>query len=100
MNFTDRSFQEAGSGSGGSQVTDRQLELGFAGVAVRAAAGPRSRRLSRANWWFQRMRQLVDRATDWQPALPVRPQQIWLPNTHRAVSVAPEVQPSERQICE
>jgi len=26
------------------------------------------RRLSRANWWFNQMREVVDRAVDWQPA--------------------------------
>jgi hypothetical protein len=26
-----------------------------------------SRKLSRANWWFQQMREVVDKAVDWQP---------------------------------
>jgi hypothetical protein len=46
------------------------------------------------------MRQIVDRAIDWQPALPPRPEQIWLPNTHKNVSIAPQPMLSQRQICE
>jgi hypothetical protein len=26
-----------------------------------------SRKLYRANWWFQQMREVVDKAVDWQP---------------------------------
>ncbi len=33
------------------------------------------RRLSRAKWWFSRMRQVVDRAV--RPAPPPPPEQIW-----------------------
>ncbi|MCX6922651.1 MAG: hypothetical protein NT154_05465, partial [Verrucomicrobia bacterium] len=36
-----------------------------------------------SRWWFERMRQIVDRAFDWQPAQMPRPEQIWLPGTHR-----------------
>jgi hypothetical protein len=25
------------------------------------------RKMSRANWWFQQMREVVDKAIDWQP---------------------------------
>jgi hypothetical protein len=62
---------------------DTQMEMSF-----EAAAGhlvPRRRRLTRAQWWFQRMRQLVDRAVDWAPIPEPRPEQMWLPNTRRAV---------------
>ena len=37
------------------------------------------RRMSRANWWFQQMREVVDKAVDWQPAPPARPEQIYCP---------------------
>jgi hypothetical protein len=40
-----------------------------------------------SRWWFERMRQVVDRAFDWQPAPPPRPEQIWFPGTHRQVNV-------------
>jgi hypothetical protein len=56
---------------------DAQLEMSF-GEPGRFATR-RQRRLSRAQWWFDRMRKAVDRALDWQPAPPPRPEQIWLP---------------------
>jgi hypothetical protein len=31
----------------------------------------RNRRRDRAAFWFQRMRQIVDSATDWRPAQPL-----------------------------
>jgi hypothetical protein len=46
-------------------MLDGQLEMSF-GQAGQFTAR-RQRRQSRAQWWFQRMRQIVDRATDWQP---------------------------------
>jgi hypothetical protein len=58
-----------------------QLEMSFGGTA--RLLSRRQRRLSRAQWWFQRMRQIVDRAIEWQPAPPPRPEQIWLPGAHR-----------------
>jgi hypothetical protein len=30
-----------------------------------------------ASFWFQRMRQIVDSATDWRRTPPARPEQIW-----------------------
>ena len=100
MNFITHNVPEAVSRSRRSPGADHQLELAFAAASAGQAAGDPPRRLTRANWWFQRMRQLVDRAIDWQPALPARPEQIWLPNTHRDVSVAPQPMLSQRQICE
>jgi len=55
-----------------------QLELGFDGSrglqhVVRKASQP-----SRAQWWFAQMRRVVDRAFDWQPAPPARPEQTCL----------------------
>ena len=75
-----------GSGHGGQVLTRRQ------------------RRLTRARWWFQCMRQVVERATDWQPVSPPRPEQIWFPGSHREIEVAPPVRESsnseQQQICE
>ena len=71
-------------------MTDAQLELSL--------GNPRATHLPRANrhpsaytsrWWFERMRQIVDRAFDWQPAPPPRPEQIYFPGTHRRVSLNP-----------
>jgi hypothetical protein len=61
-------------------MTNAQLELSFG--ALRGCPTPTAtRRPSMRNpqWWFQRMRQIVDRALDWQPAPAPRPEQIDLP---------------------
>jgi hypothetical protein len=59
-------------------MTTAQLELSF-GTRRARLSPPVVRRASNRNpgWWFQRMRQIVDRALDWQPAPPPRPEQIW-----------------------
>jgi hypothetical protein len=66
-------------------MLDGQMQLSF--VNAGGCATRHQRRLSRAQWWFERMRQAVDRARDWQPAPPPRPEQIWLPGTCRQVAV-------------
>ncbi len=73
---------------------DGQLEMSFAGA--RGCASARQRRLSRAQWWFQRMRQVVDGARDWRPAPAPRPEQIWFAGTHRQPEGAPQVSAPER----
>jgi hypothetical protein len=60
-------------------MTNQQMELGFGNQRACASLNRRQRRLSRANWWFERMRRAVDQAFDWQPAPPARPEQIWFP---------------------
>ncbi len=85
---------------------DGQMEMSF-GQASRAGTR-RQQRQSRAGWWFQRMRQIVDRATDWAPVPPARPVQIWFPATpdrlkrNLALPAASGPRPGadERQICE
>ena len=70
-------------------ASDAQLELGLGHAQERAARGSsvplsgarRQRRACRARWWFERMRQVADRAFDWQSAPPARPVQRWLPNS-------------------
>jgi len=47
----------------------RQLELGLENRPVGQSGGGR-RRSGRANWWFQRMRGLVEEAREWKPAIP------------------------------
>lgn len=59
-------------------MLDTQLELGFSKGGQRLVLTQRQRRLSRAHWWFDRMRQVVDRAFDWQSDPAPRPEQIWL----------------------
>jgi len=61
-------------------MTTAQLELSFqprcARLAPLANQGPSFRR---AQWWFHRMRQIVDSALDWQAAPSPRPEQIIFP---------------------
>jgi hypothetical protein len=59
--------------------TKEQMELGLAGANRCPRAARRERRLNRAHWWFDQMRQVVDRAIDWEPAPRFQPEQIWLP---------------------
>jgi len=58
-------------------MMNQQMEISFENVRVCRSANRRQRRLSRANWWFDRMRKVVDKAMDWQPSSPPRPEQIW-----------------------
>ena len=61
---------------------DAQLEMSFG--TMPAPVGKTQRRASRAQWWFALMRQVVDRAMDWQPIPPGRPEQIWFPEPRRS----------------
>jgi hypothetical protein len=60
-------------------MMNTQMELGFGNGGRCPSIARRERRLNRAQWWFQRMRRVVDRAFDWQAAPPPRPEQIWFP---------------------
>jgi hypothetical protein len=66
-------------------ATDKQLELGFNGLPPRAAG--REGRIARADWWFNRMRAIVEDAMDWNAAAQPRPEQIWMPGANREVKV-------------
>jgi hypothetical protein len=59
--------------------TNEQMELEMGKAQTCRSVKRPQRRLSRANWWFQQMREVVDRAVDWQPAPPARPEQIYFP---------------------
>jgi hypothetical protein len=56
-----------------------QLQLSF-DSALCADPQPRlASRLRHARWWFERMRQVVDRALDRNPERGGRPEQIYFP---------------------
>ena len=57
---------------------DAQMELGFKNSHRYLPLSCRQKRLSRAGWWFDRMRKVVDRAFDWKTVPAARPEQIWL----------------------
>ncbi len=62
-----------------------QMELGLNNARLCASTQRRQRRLSRAAWWFEKMRQVVDHAIDRTVPAP-RPEQVWmeLPQFRRA----------------
>jgi len=55
------------------------MELSLDKTRACSSINRRQRRQHRANWWFDRMRDVVDKALDWQPAPPARPEQTWFP---------------------
>jgi hypothetical protein len=59
-------------------INQKQLELSLAGAHRCPRIVQRERRVNRANWWFNQMRQVVDRAFEWQPAPRFKPEQIML----------------------
>ena len=68
-------------------MTNGQMELGFVNGSRLRPATRRQRRLQRAAWWFNQMRQVVDHALDWHGAPDAPPEQTWLPGTRREVRV-------------
>jgi len=86
-----------------------QLELSLTNARGCHPLSRRQRHLNRARWWFERMRQVVDRAIEWTPAPPARPEQTWFPNASRQApppsasqqaAAAPKATEQEHQICE
>src|ERR1039458_7099502 len=69
-------------------MINRQLELGFENRSGLRLTGRNRRRSSRANWWFERMRGVVNHARDWPPASPVA--KTLRPPADRATSGGPQ----------
>ncbi|MFO1488791.1 MAG: hypothetical protein U1F65_09960 [Verrucomicrobiota bacterium] len=59
-------------------MMNQQMELGIGNAAICRSLNRPKRRQTRAQWWFEQMREAVDKAFDWRTAPPARPQQIWL----------------------
>ncbi|HUD47939.1 MAG TPA: hypothetical protein VMR33_13980 [Candidatus Baltobacteraceae bacterium] len=55
-----------------------QLELSLSEKAARRGRQDRQNRRRRAQWWFARMRQVVDCAMEWRPAPRARPEQVYM----------------------
>ena len=51
-----------------SILVQKQMEMELAGARQCPRSVRRQHRASRANWWFNQMRELVDRAFDYEPA--------------------------------
>ncbi len=67
-------------------TTNEQLELGFNDRQSRIFGRPRTH-VTRAQWWFTKMRQAVENAVDWKNEGPARPEQIWMPGANRSLEV-------------
>lgn len=74
---------DSGKNLNQTMTNQRQLELGFEQARAFQLAHRRQPKPSRAQWWFQQMRQAVDQALDWQPVPAAPPQQTWLELTKR-----------------
>ena len=70
-----------------TNATNEQLELGFNGIRPCPHGTGREGRIARAAWWFTQMREVVERAMDWNVAGEPRPEQIWIPGAAREVKV-------------
>jgi hypothetical protein len=55
-----------------------QIEFSFEAPFNTPAKAVKHRRIQRARWWFDRMRQVVDRALDRRPEAAARPEQRYL----------------------
>jgi hypothetical protein len=64
-------------------INQQQMELSLAGTPVCRSLARRQPRRNHARWWFDQMRQVVERAIDWEPAPPPRPEQIWFADPRR-----------------
>jgi hypothetical protein len=54
------------------------MELGFAARNSRRRKQRGHERRQRAQWWFARMRSVVDATLEWTPAPPARPEQVFM----------------------
>jgi hypothetical protein len=67
-------------------TTNEQLELGFNGMQRRIYGRPRTR-VTRAQWWFAKMRAAVENAVNWQNETASHPEQIWMPGANRSLEI-------------
>jgi hypothetical protein len=83
-----------------------QLELSFENMCNCSSRTIRRPAPNTRKWWFERMREIVDRARDWQPAAPPRPEQTAFTQMYRQPMVASQEFPAapgprdEQQVCE
>ena len=70
-----------------TNATNEQLELGFNRIKLLTSSPQPQGRVARAAWWFAQMREVVERAMDWNTIGEPRPEQIWIPGATREVKV-------------
>lgn len=68
-------------------TTNEQLELGFNGTQSRIFGRRREQRVDRAKWWFDKMRETVENAMDWQDQMPLQSEQTWMPGARREIHI-------------
>ena len=56
-----------------------QMELSLAARNSRSRRARHQNRRQRAQWWFARMRSVVDATLEWTPAPSARPEQVYMP---------------------
>lgn len=66
-------------------TNDSQLELGFSAPVRTSRLARRERRLARAAWWFNKMREVVNAATECPSVRAPRPEQAMLPGAYRQI---------------
>ena len=64
-------------------TTNNQLELGFNGTQCRIHGRKRESRMARGQWWFNRMREVVNQAMDLDGGGRAHPEQVWMPGANR-----------------
>jgi hypothetical protein len=60
-------------------MRNEQIELDLGERKPACVVDRHKRRRVRTQWWFQQMRLAVDRAVDWRPTPPARPEQTYIP---------------------
>jgi len=73
-------------------MTKQQMELSFNNATAFRPSIRRHRKSRRSHWWFQQMREIVDRAFDHRPAPLPRPEQIYLTLPGRAAACRSKVE--------
>ncbi len=71
-------------------MIDAQLELSLEAQQNRFSRnGARRPAANTRRWWFERMREIVDRARDWEPAPAPRPEQTSFGTLYRQATIGP-----------
>lgn len=68
-------------------LNNEQMELSLSGARRARRRARRETRMTRAAWWFTKMRAVVNNAIDWETAGQPRPEQTWLPGAKRSVRI-------------
>lgn len=70
-------------------MSNAQLELTLTPPVTVSLKPPARARQTRATWWFNQMRRIVDGALDWTPSQQARPEQIVFNEAYRHIELSP-----------